>query len=187
MATQSNGKDFLSLSNLVYFTLSFGWSSLRPSSAIFFIYVVVVVVVVDREVVAGPRLTLRGDFPWISTRGECRRNKRSSTARTPSLSKIVAAAAARVPFAIAARVRIFRRFRQSSVCARGLCPFRSSSAVNRWQSRTRRNVHLRGWSSTVCCPSRDSQVLSFFAFFVCSLILYPIPRTRTIPRPSSSP
>jgi len=30
VATQRNGKDFLSLSNLVYYSLSFGWSSLRP-------------------------------------------------------------------------------------------------------------------------------------------------------------
>jgi len=70
VTTQRNGKDFLSLSNLVYFSLSFGWSSLRPSPALFY----------QRrrrrrrQTSCGgtATLTLRAVFKWISTRGECR-------------------------------------------------------------------------------------------------------------------
>lgn len=80
VTTQRNGKDFLSLSNLVYFSLSFGWSSLRPSPALFYLRRRRR----RRQTSCGgtTTLTLRAVFPWISTRGECKRSRPKCAART---------------------------------------------------------------------------------------------------------
>lgn len=80
VTTQRNGKDFLSLSNLVYFSLSFGWSSLRPSPALFYLRRRRR----RRQTSCGgtATLTLCAVFPWISTRGECRRSRRKCAALT---------------------------------------------------------------------------------------------------------